>query len=949
MDDRDTKHMEASLRRVFDKKQHVLKLSSYLKLQGNIPLVTVKDDPAVYKRLLETSFVIVEPSIMSKDFDSDRDRVYSSIISPDKRQEAQSLPVLVKYIVEYCIANGVYTPLKAGFASGDDGRVESKCQNSSVAQLTSVNKQSWDLLFDRIGRHHICKLLLDTIVFTPLSNSGGYVQLCGEYLDKFSNRHQRAQKTKVKKKKAPILRVSEPEKEHMLKINELRSIEVSKIEIFNTKPQPIIITNEKGEKDHTITTTDICIKYLSVRGCLMLDLRVTPRCLAQLYHSVNLRVLKFPFGEVLNSICPIPLNCNGRNTMGNKDGLPMTAVIEFCQTVVKRIIPFPTFGSKDNWKHVMNTVARFVRLRKYEVFPLLIAFENIKIKDIPWLGRTDIEISRPDFLKRQRIILSVLRFIFSELLIRVIRAYFVVVEGASNTIIYYRQQVWNRVCLAETANFEAKLEPVSPHRHIDISDSGLKNLATTRLGASRIKILPKPGQGYRVISRLGGNAVDSPEQMRKGTDSKRDSLRSHIKNPSVNNRLKKVFQSLTTEAKDLNYLCTRGSGVMDYSSQFSSKLISYRASQLKASRFFSVKLDVCKAFDNIPTNLALDLASDLLSSHSYFFKLYMLLVLKSNTLYSSEKTMAIPTDSPLSVSEMARVRNGGIIADKNPAAAESREELLELLSEHLNNNLLYIDGQYFRQVVGIPQGSSLSSLLCDIVYDDFEKRHLSVNPETSMLFRYVDDFLFVTSNKSEAERFLASMLVGFEEHGVSINPQKTVINFTPETVQGSFTTAVYTEFVGCNVNLDTLELGQATTTSAAEYAALYKQGPSVNMSSIEYKILQLSNYKLATTYIDLSLHSKSALIQSIDSSCRYLVGHLSFMLKRGFNKPFNSHRLGQFLCHVSKKMAGLIIAKNGKSLEMLNINAEDICKKKMVKYLMKRQKLMQVGQIMANA
>lgn len=959
MDDRNATHMETSLRAVFGRKQRVLKLSSYLKQQGNIPLVIGEHDPAEYKRLLTMSFVIVAPSVMSKGFDADRDQVYSRIISPSNRQEARSLSMLVRYIVEYCIANGIPTPMKAGFMSTQEGKIETaKCQNSSVSQLLSLNKQSWELLFERIGRRHVCKLLLDTIVFTPLTNNCGYVQLCGEYLDEFSNRQQKVQKLRVEKTSDPTLKVTKPEQIHMLRINEMRSTEVSKAEVFNLtassatyqKAQPIITSNEQGKKVHTIPTSELCIKYLTPRDGAPLDFIQTPRCLAQLYHSVNARLLKFPFGEVLNTLCPISLNSSGRTTMGNKDGLPMSAVIEFCQTVVRRVIPFPTFGSKDNWKHVKDSVARFVRLRKYEVFPLVMAFENLKIKDIPWLGRTDIKISRPDLFKRQRILLSVLRFIFSTLLVRVIRAYLVVIEGPSNTIIYYRQQVWNRVCSSEMTNFKAKLEPVEPHYHTDISDPSLKNVSTTNLGASRIKFLPKPGQGYRVISRLGGSAVDFPEWMttiNEAMSKQNEKKRGPIKNPSVNNRLKHVFQSLTTEAKDPNYRGTRGPGVMDYSSQFPYKLAAYISSQPAASRFYSVKLDVCKAFDNIPTDLALELASDLLSSHSYFLKLYKLLVMKNNKLYSSERTEAIPADNPLSISEIARVRNGSIIADKEIESIESRERLLELLSEHLNNNLLYNDGKYYRQVVGIPQGSSLSSLLCDIVYDDFEKRYLSINPNTSMLFRYVDDFLFVSSNKVEAEEFLASMVLGFKEHGVSINPQKTVINFTPDSVKGEFTIALYTEFVGRNVNLDTLELGQDPTTSAAEYAALYKQGPRVKMSTIESKILQLSNYKLATKYIDLSLHSKGVLIQSIDSCCRYLVGYLSFMLKRGFHSSFNTYRLGQFLCYVSRKMAGLIVTRNGKSLlEHFKINTEDICKKKMVKYLMKRQKLKKVAKIM---
>jgi telomerase reverse transcriptase len=72
---------------------------------------------------------------------------------------------------------------------------------------------------------------------------------------------------------------------------------------------------------------------------------------------------------------------------------------------------------------------------------------------------------------------------------------------------------------------------------------------------------------------------------------------------------------------------------------------------------------------------------------------------------------------------------------------ESRAEILELLEEHITENVvkagkLYycvylhlirlckIGKSYYKQVVGIPQGSILSSILCSFFYGDLEEKRM---------------------------------------------------------------------------------------------------------------------------------------------------------------------------------------------------------------------------------
>ena len=86
--------------------------------------------------------------------------------------------------------------------------------------------------------------------------------------------------------------------------------------------------------------------------------------------------------------------------------------------------------------------------------------------------------------------------------------------------------------------------------------------------------------------------------------------------------------------------------------------------------------------------------------------------------------------------------------------------------------------KFYRQKMGIPQGSVVSTLLCNILYADLEKEELPfVNSDEGLLLRLIDDFLFISMNKDHATQFLNYMHQGFPEYGCSVNMTKSLANF----------------------------------------------------------------------------------------------------------------------------------------------------------------------------
>jgi telomerase reverse transcriptase len=58
-----------------------------------------------------------------------------------------------------------------------------------------------------------------------------------------------------------------------------------------------------------------------------------------------------------------------------------------------------------------------------------------------------------------------------------------------------------------------------------------------------------------------------------------------------------------------------------------------------------------------------------------------------------------------------------------------------ILRHHISNNLIHVGKSLYRQVVGISQGSVLSSLLCSLFYGHMEQHGLKVRISALSEFR----------------------------------------------------------------------------------------------------------------------------------------------------------------------------------------------------------------------
>jgi telomerase reverse transcriptase len=193
-------------------------------------------------------------------------------------------------------------------------------------------------------------------------------------------------------------------------------------------------------------------------------------------------------------------------------------------------------------------------------------------------------------------------------------------------------------------------------------------------------------------------------------------------------------------------------------------------------------------FDTIPQGAVLRVVKELLSTSEYLVANEACVkVPEATTLQKGEQSMRPVvkfTSNAKSADDMSFGSTNGAVSGNSvlvkPLGQQSyrRQQIENMITEHVEFNLIKIGKKYYRQKKGIPQGSVLSSLLCNFFYGKLEREELQfLEQEDTCLLRLIDDFLLITPNKQLAERFLQRMHQGLPEYGVSVKPAKSLVSF----------------------------------------------------------------------------------------------------------------------------------------------------------------------------
>lgn len=103
------------------------------------------------------------------------------------------------------------------------------------------------------------------------------------------------------------------------------------------------------------------------------------------------------------------------------------------------------------------------------------------------------------------------------------------------------------------------------------------------------------------------------------------------------------------------------------------------------------------------------------------------------------------------------------------------DRLIHALMQWMQAPVAY-QGQLIQRSQGLPQGSPLSPLLANIMLDDFDN---DMQLAGFRLVRFADDFVVLCKTKEQAEQAHLAAVASLQEHGLTLNADKTHIICEP--------------------------------------------------------------------------------------------------------------------------------------------------------------------------
>ncbi|KAK7738484.1 Telomerase reverse transcriptase [Cytospora paraplurivora] len=599
-------------------------------------------------------------------------------------------------------------------------------------------------------------------------------------------------------------------------------------------------------QDYTFREEEISHKFGRFEGCNeVLDVRVPKRLRGKPEHLVQrLQTLhtrnanrhcssfKAPFngklsGDVRRGRKKPRQTNSGAGTLKYTSlidlAIPVSKVSAFCQAALAKIIPREFWGHDEvqahNWRIFLRKVDNFIRLRRFETISLHEVIQGFKIIEIEWLeppGLKHRKCSQTDFRKRSEIFQEFLYYIFDSLVIPLIRSNFYVTESNVHRygLYFFRHDVWKHITEPAMAELKAKMfEEVKVDEALRIRDS--RRLGYN-LGFSHIRLLPKK-TSIRPIMNLRRRAFMANGKKTLGQ--------------SINAILGPVYNMLKLE-KDLD--ASRLGSAIDSVGAIYERISGFKQwlGQDHGPLYFA-KVDVQAAFDTIPQAAIIALMRSVPSHSGYEIVKHFEVRHNDNGVLTGSKVMkrwqssAKPAHDNTTFLQMlkrqlALGKKNAVYVDSIFRKSHSARDLLALMESHIQQNLVKIGKKYYRQKNGIPQGSVISSLLCNYFYADLESKKLQfLQAEDCVLLRFVDDFLLVTTDKSKASKFVAIMQQGMPEYGVTVGPSKTLVNFdmavngspVPKVKEGSHDFPYCGRQIDCRTLEITKDRGEALTSA----------------------------------------------------------------------------------------------------------------------------------------
>nr|XP_021487080.1 telomerase reverse transcriptase [Meriones unguiculatus] len=454
-------------------------------------------------------------------------------------------------------------------------------------------------------------------------------------------------------------------------------------------------------------------------------------------------------------------------------------VYSFLRACLRKLVPAGLWGTRHNERRFLKNVKQFISLGKYEKLSLQELMWKMKVEDCTWLrsspGNNCIPAS--EHRLRERTLAMFLFWLMDTYVVELLRSFFYITETTfqKNRLFFYRKNVWSKL---QSIGVRQHLERVQL-RELSHEEVRQRQEAWPTMPICRLRFIPKPSGLRPVVNMsysMGTGAFGRKKQAQHFTQ-----------------RLNTLFSVLNYErTKHPNLMGASVLGMNDIHRTWRTFVLRVRSLDV-APRMYFVKADVTGAYDAIPKDKLVEMIANMIRhpENTYCIRQYAVVQRDSQGQIHKSFRRQVSTLSDLQpymgqfVKHLqdphASALRNSIVVEQSVSLNEASSSLYDFFLHFVHNSVVKIGGRCYVQCQGIPQGSSLSTLLCSLCFGDMENKLFAEVQQDGLLLRFVDDFLLVTPHLVQAKAFLRALVRGIPEYGCMINLQKTMVNFPVET------------------------------------------------------------------------------------------------------------------------------------------------------------------------
>ncbi|KAJ2722891.1 Telomerase reverse transcriptase [Coemansia sp. Benny D115] len=540
-------------------------------------------------------------------------------------------------------------------------------------------------------------------------------------------------------------------------------------------------------------------------------------------------------------------------------------VYRFLQLCIQHVIPRDLIGGAKNHRELYKLLRTFIKSGAYEQIAIHEAMLRFQVNDVrSWIQSCGDVSNDEEFT----IYSCLVYWILSEYVVHLVRSFFYVTEAAHTgyKLHYFRNDVWLNFARKAWRALESDIFESRPTKDV----AGAFNGANMEF--SRIRLLPKENS-FRVIANMKKTFFFRTET--NGKKSKRV-----VYQTSTSNRVLTEAHAVLRHLRARYPLGITGSAV-SCNDEIHAKLKEFKdrvfAAGKEKPKLYMAKLDVRRAFDTINQDKLLELLRDyLMTNPGQAFTVYKYWFVSLSADMSRRYVQnALPSAETVKFSEtvrsLSRRSKQQVYGDWSETSSISLEDMVDLIVKHVKQNFVCTSSRLFHQHTGIPQGSVLSSILCNFFYAQLERDHLLplFDAKDTLMMRLIDDFVLISTSREQVARVVERLYKGVPEYGCRLNKAKSLVNF--DLVLGTRsvgrTQSAYFAWCGKLINDQTLDVMIDFSPMAQRQAGI-DQGLRINTSRVSgcplrQRMLKAVRPRMNRLFMDCAFNSHTTMLLNL--------------------------------------------------------------------------------------